>query len=589
MSTPDSAPVDAEAVSAAIDAIYVFASEPDNWEELAELLADIADVRDTAEHQSFLSALKDHASRAEDLAVRLHPDAAPQNSLPDIALTGFAANGHVVALNDTATAALQSYCLGKVAMNAPLTFGDDAVGADNAKRLIAAQKTLMTRTSSAPVLIRLCDMEGRDRMVGYLAPFEAVPNSLRAQLAMGAVDPDMALVMPTGRVEPQAAEQYQELLGLTRAESRLALKLRDGLALKEASAVLGISINTARNQLHSIFERLGVNRQGDLVRHLSEMMALAGVLGADVEMPLPPSEAQPAPVMVPLSNGRSIAYREFGAPDGVPLMLMPSSLRSSLGWPPESQAALDLGIRLIVPERPGLGLSDPDPDMTPASVAADMEEFADALGLDRFALSARSSGSPFGLAIAARMGRRVSRVVLASPRLGVPSARGNRPGMLDYFFSGLRRHPWLLRSAVSILRTKVSEKLLRSLVFHFFERSPVDVAQLKTNDALLQNSIDAVHEAMLHTDDGLFRESELFVEGMNLDLTGLTAPIDVWHGSLDEIITPGEARASLRELGIEPADFQLVEGEGHLFVTTHHRDIMKAAVRSLETGENTPA
>lgn len=579
MSTPDSAPVDAEAVSAAIDAIYVFASEPDNWEEFAELLADIADVRDTAEHQSFLSALKDHASRAQDLAVRLHPETAPQHSLPDIALIGFAANGKVVALNDMAAAALQSYCQGDVALGVPLAFSDDGADADNAKRLSAFQQAVMTRATQTPEPVRLCDHEGRERMVGYLAAYDAVPDSLRAQLAAGHSRPDMVLVMPTGRTQPQAVERYQDLLGLTRAESRLALKLRDGMALKEASAALGISINTARNQLHSIFDRLGVNRQGDLVRHLSEMMALAGVLGADAEIPALENNAQPTPVMVQLSNGRSIAYREFGAPDGVPLMLMPSSLRSSLGWPPESQAALDLGVRLIVPERPGLGLSDPDPDMTPASVAADMEELADALGLDSFAVSARSSGSPFGLAIAARLGRRVTRVVLASPRLGVPKARGNRSGMLDYFFSGLRRHPWLLRSAVSILRTKVSEKLLRSLVFHFFERSPVDVALLKSNDALLQNSIDAVHEAMLHTDQGLFRESELFVEGMNLDLAGLTAAVDVWHGSLDEIITSDEARASLGRLGIDPAGFRLVEGEGHLFVTNHHRALMEAAVQ----------
>ncbi|MEP0069330.1 alpha/beta fold hydrolase [Pyruvatibacter sp.] len=583
MSTPDSAPVDAEAVSAAIDAIYVFASEPDNWEEFAEFLADIALVSDTAQHHSFLSTLKDHASRAQDLAARLYPDAALQNPLSEMALVGFAANGEVVAFNEAARAVLAIYCHGEVAVNTPLAFSAEGGDADNAKRLTTALKASMTRVSQGPEPIRLCDTEGRERMVGYVARHDAVPDTIRSQLVTANSRPDMVLVMPTGRVEPQAAERYQELLGLTGAESRLALKLRDGLTMKDAAAALGISINTARNQLHSIFDRLGVNRQGDLVRHLTEMMALAGVLGADVEMSVPVNSGQPKPAMIQLSNGRCVAYREFGAPGGVPLMLMPSSLRSSLGWPPESQAARDLGIRLIVPERPGLGLSDPDPDMTPASVAADMEEVADALGLDRFILSARSSGSPFGLAIAARMGRRVSRVVLASPRLGVPAARGNRPGMLDYFFSGVRRHPWLLKSAVAILRTKVSEKLLTSLVFHFFERSPVDVAQLKSNEALLQNSIDAVHEALLHTDQGLFRESELFVAGMDLDLAGLTAPVDVWHGTRDQIITADEARAALTQLGIVPASFQPVEDEGHLFVTNHHRVIMEAAVRSWET------
>src|SRR3546814_10771525 len=43
--------------------------------------------------------------------------------------------------------------------------------------------------------------------------------------------------------------------GLTPAEARLAAQLKRGFALKEAAQALEISVNTARNQLKSIFDK----------------------------------------------------------------------------------------------------------------------------------------------------------------------------------------------------------------------------------------------------------------------------------------------------------------------------------------------
>ncbi len=63
-----------------------------------------------------------------------------------------------------------------------------------------------------------------------------------------------------------------ELLGVTRAEAALAVRLVKGQGLKDAAAALGISRFTARNQLASIFDRTGVHRQAQLVGHILSMM-----------------------------------------------------------------------------------------------------------------------------------------------------------------------------------------------------------------------------------------------------------------------------------------------------------------------------
>lgn len=60
----------------------------------------------------------------------------------------------------------------------------------------------------------------------------------------------------------------RKLFDLTPAETSLAILLTNGLTLEEAAEELGISKNTARAHLRSIFSKTGVTRQATLVRIL---------------------------------------------------------------------------------------------------------------------------------------------------------------------------------------------------------------------------------------------------------------------------------------------------------------------------------
>lgn len=586
-----------DAVSAAIDAIYVFASDPDNWEELAGLLAEYANAGDNPEHQALLLALEDHAKRAEDIALRLHPATELAAKEPvakpvDVGWICFAANGCVTELSPEGAKALQSFC------SEPLQPGKAPAfqAAENARHMRQAMERILTVTGSPggpPDLLRLSGADSKERVVGFVTSFKSAPADIQAQLSERTHRPrgkekhgnDQSvalLMMPSGQQRTQNAQTFQEVLGLSPAEARLAFELRNGQTLKEAAASLGISANTARNQLHSTFDRLGVNRQVDLIRHLTEMINIAAMLDS---ASVPEATAcgfvddQPPHRLIDLPDGRRLAYREFGKAGGNPVVLMPSSLRSSLGWPPESIAADELGVRLIIPERPGIGLSDPDPEMTAESVAADTAFLVDALDLKTFALSARSSGAPFALATAALMGQRVTKLVLAAPRLGVPHSQDNRPAMMDYFFGGLRRHPWLLKSAVSILRAKLSRKIMEQLALHFFEKSPVDHKLLQADKAVMDNSVDAATESLLQSHEGLFRESQLFLDGIQLDLGNLTAPIEVWQGVDDGITPVEETKAHLEAQGIKPVVHHLLVDQGHLFVVRYCKELLESAIR----------
>jgi DNA-binding CsgD family transcriptional regulator/PAS domain-containing protein len=90
----------------------------------------------------------------------------------------------------------------------------------------------------------------------FLAPFEAAA-------IVHLIDP--------AAVKPVDGSAIAELFGLTPAEARLAAALAGGDSLAEAAASYGVSIGTVRTQLKSIFGKMGINRQQDLILRLSSL------------------------------------------------------------------------------------------------------------------------------------------------------------------------------------------------------------------------------------------------------------------------------------------------------------------------------
>ena len=77
---------------------------------------------------------------------------------------------------------------------------------------------------------------------------------------------------PTARIRP-AGQTLADLFGLTPAECRLALLLADGRAPTEITDILGVSRNTLKSQLASIYQKTGTSRQAQLVRLLLQLRA----------------------------------------------------------------------------------------------------------------------------------------------------------------------------------------------------------------------------------------------------------------------------------------------------------------------------
>src|ERR1700710_2663108 len=97
-----------------------------------------------------------------------------------------------------------------------------------------------------------------------------------------------------------------------------------------------------------------------------------------------------------LPDGRRLAYSDHGTG---PAVLACHGTPDTRLQPAEMiAAAVGERLRLLTPDRPGFGRSDPLPGRTLTDWPADAAALLDALGLDRVAVIGGSGGGPYAIA-----------------------------------------------------------------------------------------------------------------------------------------------------------------------------------------------
>ena len=116
-----------------------------------------------------------------------------------------------------------------------------------------------------------------------------------------------------------------------------------------------------------------------------------------------------------LPDGRRMAYSEYGDPAAPVVLECVGTPQSRLPFAQQVTLAQELGYRMVMPDRPGFGGSDPQPGRTLEDWPADAAALMDALGIDRFAVTGGSGGGPYAVACGVLLGDRVTAVALAAP------------------------------------------------------------------------------------------------------------------------------------------------------------------------------
>lgn len=100
---------------------------------------------------------------------------------------------------------------------------------------------------------------------------------------------------------------------------------------------------------------MGLKRQPDLIRTLTELAAVWGSLSIPAAAPV--KDAPPIRTLW-LGDGRRLAFREYGPRSGRPVFVYHGGVSSSLMPAGTSDLADSLQLRLICAERPGWRQAD---------------------------------------------------------------------------------------------------------------------------------------------------------------------------------------------------------------------------------------
>lgn len=239
----------------------------------------------------------------------------------------------------------------------------------------------------------------------------------------------------------------------------------------------------------------------------------------------------------------------------------------NVGDPPRPllEASDRLGVRWVSADRPGYGGSAPDRDRAVGSVALDVGDVADALGLERFAVMGHSGGGPHALACAALLGERVvATTAVSSP---APYAADG----LDFFGgmapAGVQEHRIAALGRTAVLASDEDEDE---------DDGDLDIGFTAADEAALGGRwawfLDVVRPALATGREGAIEDSLASVAPWGFDVATIASPVLLVHGDADRLVPVTHARWLAGRC--EAAELRERPGDGHITVLDAGPDVL---------------
>lgn len=302
------------------------------------------------------------------------------------------------------------------------------------------------------------------------------------------------------------------------------------------------------------------------------------------EPPLPPI----AEGFVELADGRLLAFAEYGEPEGDVVIWCHGTPGARHQIPPDAPShAQASGIRIVSPDRPGVGDSDNDPNRCLTSWAEDVEQLADHVGAETFAIAGLSGGGPHVLAVVHELPERATAGALLGgmvPLVG-PDAPPSTPDFLPIAMDLAHRMRGPMGATMSLV--------LRQLTLEIGDKS-MDIALrvLPDNDRGIIGS-PGFREMFVNDLYGgsrkQFRAQAHDVSSFGRDWgfspRDITVPVRSWHGTGDSLV-PLAHMEHLVSL-IPDARLDAFDDEGHFAGYARAPEVLDWLMENHRGGANT--
>jgi len=263
-------------------------------------------------------------------------------------------------------------------------------------------------------------------------------------------------------------------------------------------------------------------------------------------------------------DGRTLAFVQRGAEDGVPVIVCHGTPGSRRSRHPDPEMYRRHGVRMVAYDRPGYGASDPNIGRSVADAASDIEAIADELGLDRFAVVGGSGGAPHALACGALLEERVLRVgALVTPAPSDTDDFDFYEGLAEVnvrefgaTIQGREAIEAFIQPYVDQLRTD-PDAVIEEIVSELPE---VD-REIASREGFRSIMRESFAEAARQGVRGWADDDLAFAKSWGFEPEDVHAEVRLWQGELDVLAprTHGEYVASR----LPNARFELLEGGGH--------------------------
>jgi len=246
------------------------------------------------------------------------------------------------------------------------------------------------------------------------------------------------------------------------------------------------------------------------------------------------------PETIELSDGRTLAYAEYGDPDGTPVFAFHGVIGSRLLWSLCDDAGAERGVRVVAPDRPGFGGSDFQRGRRLLDWPADVAALADALGVDRFGVVGFSGGGPHALACAHEFPERVRGVALAST-VTPPDTRNRADPFNEAVLAATRFVPGFSRTAFASSSWLAANNPAGFRAALTSGSPPVDRALFDGPDGDLLFADGA--EAFNQGSRGPAHDLPIVGNDWGFDPAAVDRPVSLWHGRADDTVAVDLARA----------------------------------------------
>ncbi len=264
-----------------------------------------------------------------------------------------------------------------------------------------------------------------------------------------------------------------------------------------------------------------------------------------------------------LEDGTAIGYAEYGDSGGIPLVYFHGWPGSRLQAKIIDEPARRRGIRVLAPDRPGIGLSSPAPVCSVRQWTETVRRFADASGIDRFLVLGVSGGGPYALACGFAMPERIlaAGACCSAPPLSLIGDVSGLHWLYRLLIAIDSRSPRLAVLLMAFTRLYVLGLPKAFVLMPLIALLPGPDRRAMGRPEYLLPIAEAVQEAYRQGTVHVIRDARRIRDPWGFDLGKIPLAFHFWHGCRDRNIPIEMVRLISRR--VPKAVEHIYEHDGH--------------------------